>query len=345
MLPAVLPGGEAPVARPDTLPQPRIQPAPDYPKALREQRIVGSVDLRGLIDEHGDVKELVVDRASREEFAHAAIAAVSQWKYLPATMAGRPRAVRVGIPVGFALTPEDLAELDARRTKELLPPGPAVHPVEELDEWPELKKEIRPETPKILKQERRFGQVVMALMVDEQGVPRDIHPLVTTHAECTQAAAAVIEKWRFTPGRKAGQAVRAELEVTLVFFPENHAASGLRVRPGVRSGEGLARLPVSQREAKPVGQGTTPPKVVKQAPPEYPGEMAARWQAGRVVTEFIIDPKGRVTHVRSAGEANPFFAAMAERAISQWRFQPATRDGEPVACRVSQLIEFGMSRH
>jgi len=305
---------------------------------------VGSVDLQGVINEQGEVKDLVVNQASREEFAHAAIAAVAQWKYLPATKAGQPCAVRVGIPVGFALGPADLADLDARRTRESLPPGPGVHPVEQLDEWPELKKEIRPDTPGILKQERRFGQAVMALIVDEHGAPRDIHPLITTHAECAQAAAAVIEKWRFTPGKKGGRAVRTELEVTLVFFPENHAASGLRVRPGVRSGEGLERLPAELREARPIKQVGTPPKAVKQVPPDYPGEMSSRGLTGRVVVEMIIDAHGRVTHVGTLGGANPFFAAMAERAFSHWRFKPATLDGVPVACRASQLIEFSLGR-
>jgi TonB family protein len=222
-----------PIARPDTPPQPLTQSAPKYPQGLKEQRIVGSVNLRGVVDESGDVKDLVVDYASVEEFGHAAVAAVSRWKYIPATKAGRPSAVKVGIPVRFRLTPSDLAELDARRAKPILPPGPAVHPIEEVDTWPELKKEIRPSTPEKLKQQRQFGQAVMVFIVDELGVPRDIHPLITSHAECVQAAAAAIEKWRFTPGLKEGRVVRTELEVTLVFFPESNHASGLRVRPGL----------------------------------------------------------------------------------------------------------------
>ena len=344
LLPALLLGNEVPITRPDIPPQPRSRPAPEYPKALREQHITGAVILRGVVDENGDTKELTVDFASKEEFGRAAIAAVERWKYSPASKAGSPCSVRVEIPVSFGLTRQDLVELDTLRQKEKLPPGPPVCPVEELDEWPELKKEIRPVTPDILKQERRIGQAVMALIIDEQGVPRDIHPLITTHTECVKAAAAVIAEWRFKPGRKGEQMVRTELEVTLVFFPEDHAASGLRVRPGVRSGEGFDRLPVSQREAQPLTKGSTWPKPIKQAPPEYPREMSTRWKSGRVAVEFIIDAKGRVTHVRSDEKANTFFAAMAERAVSQWQFRPATRNGAPVACRVNQLIEFGMDR-
>lgn len=343
-LPVVWLQAAEPTARPDIPPQPLTQAAPVYPPALKEQRIVGSANLLGVVDENGDVRNLVVDYASMEEFGQAAVAAVSQWKYVPATKAGQPCAVKVGIPVRFALTAADLAELDVRRVKATLPPGPAVHPVEEVDTWPELKKEIRPDTPERLKQQRQFGQAVMVFIVDEHGVPRDIHPLITSHAECVQAAAAVIEKWRFNPGLKDGRAVRTELEVTLVFFPESRHASGLRVRPGVRSGEGFERLPAEQQNALEAKRVGTHPKVVKQPPPEYPREMLARSREGNLTVEFIIDRKGRVTHVRSVGEPNPFFAAMAERACSWWEFQPATLDGQPAACFVSQRFEFGRKR-
>lgn len=344
LLPATLWGADRIETRPDVPPRPIHQPAPAYPEELKARRITGGAELRVVIDERGDVKDIMVEAATNEEFGRSAAAAVAQWRYEPALKGGQPCAIRAALPVGFGLSATDLAELEARRVKEALPSGPPLHPMEELDEWPVLKKEIKPETPGILRTEKRMGQAVMALIVDETGSPRDVHPLLNTHTECAAAATEAIRQWRFRPGRRGGTAVRTALEVTMVFFPESQAASGLRVRPGVRVGDdGATRLPADQREARPLKEASRPPRVTRQSPPEYPAEMSARAQGGRAVIEFVIDTRGRVTHVRTVQQTNAFFAAMAERAVSKWEFQPAEHDGHPVACRVSQLIEFRLS--
>lgn len=335
LIPLVLFGGGPAITRPDAPPQPREQPAPEYPLKLKEQRIVGSAQLQGVIDENGDVRDLVIVEATQEEFGRAAVAAVSRWKYAPAQKAGRPCAVIVGLPVSFALTAEDLAELDARRAKEALPPGPATLTIEEVDDWPVLRKEISPKTPARLEQERRTGQATMAFIVDEQGTPRDVHALVTTHAECAAAAAAVIRQWRFKPGHKTGRPVRTAIEATLVFFPANYAVSGLRARVGVRTGDdGLKRLPRKLQEAL----ATEMPRYLEQTPPQYP--WGARTLSGRVVVALVIDAKGRVTSVRSLEATNQAFAVAAERAVSHWTLQPAKVGGVPVACRAEQRIDF-----
>lgn len=308
--------------------------APEYPAALKAQRVVGSANLSFLVDVNGDVKEVRVEHAAQEAFGRAAAAAVSQWKYQPATKAGQPVALRVGMSLEFSLTGAELARLEEVREKEALPPGPAPLEVAELDEWPELKKEIRPKTPPVLQAQRRMGQAIMAFVVDEQGVPRDIHPVVVTHVECGVEAAVAIAQWRFEPGRKAGQAVRVAMELPMVFFPESTSSSGLRVKPGVKRGSPPGDVLGVDRS------DIVMPTPLKRVAPDYPDEMADRHSEGIVNVDIVIDSRGRVTHVLSVGESNAFFATVAERAVSHWRFKPATVNGIPVACRVCQPINF-----
>lgn len=318
-----------------TPPKALAQPVPPYPAGLKEQRVVGSASVRFLIDAQGDVQEVQVQTASRDEFGRAAAAGVARWKYQPATKAGQPVALRVGVVVEFTLTPDELANLEANRRKEVLPPGPDPLPVEALDEWPELKKEIRPKTPAALREKRRMGQAIMAFIVDETGVPRDIHPVVVTDVECGVEAAAAVAKWRFKPGLKAGQAVRVAMEVPIAFFPENTAASGFRVKPGVKR----AQPPDG---VEPAEAGVNQPEVVKREVPDYPSEMSDRNAGGEVTVHLVINDRGVVTHVISTGATNAFFATVAERAVSYWRFKPAMKNGQPVTCRVSMPMKFGM---
>ena len=74
--------------------------------------------------------------------------------------------------------------------------------------------------------------------------------------------------------------------------------------------------------------------------PEFPDEMSARGKRGEVTVEFIINPRGIVTHLNVVGEPNPFFAAMVERAVSQWEFKPARKAGRPIAAFATQKVEF-----
>ena len=333
-LPALL-GAMEPTGRPDQGPKPKVQVEPEYPANLKAQRITGFVNLAAVIDESGNVKNLVVQRASREEFGLAAAAAVAQWKYQPATKGGNVCAVRVEIPVGFVPSEADLAELDARRNKEVLPPGPPELTVAQLDEWPKLKKEIRPETPEVLVKNRRIGEAGIAFIVDEEGRPRDVHAVLSTDAECSVAAETVIKSWQFVPGRKDGRPVRVPLEVTIVFFPEQHWANGVRVRPGVKT-----FIDKGERN-KPERKDLEPPKPVKKLDVEFPEEMGVRGLTGDITVDMIIDSSGMVTHVAPVGQNNEFFAVMVERAVSYWRFRPAKVNGVPVTSLARQRVEFG----
>ncbi|WP_438480594.1 TonB family protein [Oleiharenicola lentus] len=322
----------------DVLPQPILQPAPEHPSALKQQRVVGSANLSFLIDINGEVKDIRVDYTNNDEFGRAATAAVAQWKYRPAMKGGEAVPLRVALPFSFMFSPAELAELDKMRVKEVLPPGPPVQGIDAVEKWPELKKQIRPKLPPSLQKKKQLGQAVIALVVDEQGVPRDIHPVMMTHPECGVEAMAAVSKWRFEPGMVADKAARVAMEVTLVFFPEAPSASGLRLRAGVQS-----KLPeIETTPPDENGALQIMPKPVKQTPPEYPAEMLNRYQGGQVRVDFIIDQRGEVTHVASTGDANLFFAIMAERAVSEWKFRPGLVEGKPVNIRANQLFQFGV---
>jgi protein TonB len=329
--------GWAQTQLPDGPPKLLDSVTPEYPVHLKEQRVVGSAQIICLIDENGSVKDAAVDHAALPEFGQAALAAVRQFKYQPAVKNGQRRAIKVAIPIEFSLGDGILAELEARRTKEPLPPGLPIIAAKEVDILPMLKKEIRPKTPEILKQSRQLGQTVMGFIVDERGVPRDVHAIVTTHAECAKEALAVITQWRFSPATKDGKAVRTAIELPLVFFPEDTSANGARVKPGVSST--LSDKVVRQAQAA-EGGNFTPPRPRKQQSMEFPEEMAIRGQTGRVVVEFVINPHGEVCEVQTMDKTNAFFSTLAERAVSHWTFIPAKKDGVPVYCHVKQLIEF-----
>lgn len=63
--------------------------------------------------------------------------------------------------------------------------------------------------------------------------------------------------------------------------------------------------------------------------PVYPPEPGAEWVQRAVRVGFEVDPAGRLVDVRVLGGAEEYQAAAVE-AVSRWKFEPETEDGQPV---------------
>ena len=82
-----------------------IQVPPEYPREALERKLDGDVTLEYTIDQRGSVKDVRALRSSDPQFEAPAIAAVSQWKYLPRLAAGqRVEVHRVNTIIRFSLT-------------------------------------------------------------------------------------------------------------------------------------------------------------------------------------------------------------------------------------------------
>ena len=113
--------------------------------------------------------------------------------------------------------------------------------------------------------------------------------------------------------------------------------------------------------------GIRPPVVVKSVKPSYtPPARAARVQ-GMVIVNAVVLADGKVgdvtvkeskvwpylgTAARNSGPVTPLSPAevaklgldkQAVEAAKQWRFKPGTKDGKPVAVRVSVELTFSLS--
>ena len=80
---------------------------PTYPEEARKERIQGTVVLRTVIDEQGRVTsaEVIEEKSiDREDLRLAAIEAVEDWTFEPATLEGEPVAVYYHLTVNFRLT-------------------------------------------------------------------------------------------------------------------------------------------------------------------------------------------------------------------------------------------------
>ncbi|MEM1080118.1 MAG: energy transducer TonB [Pseudomonadota bacterium] len=90
-----------------------------------------------------------------------------------------------------------------------------------------------------------------------------------------------------------------------------------------------------------ISDADTQPQFITRINPTYPNRAMAQKVSGSVTIEFTIHPDGRVydpTVIDSRPEG--VFDTHALNAVHQWTFIPATKNGQAVAVRATQTIDF-----
>lgn len=144
---------------------------------------------------------------------------------------------------------------------------------------------------------------------------------------------------RQSPGGEPSPALDALAGLEVPTLSQARAAGGEPRQP-----PRLARAARSEnkasRETRPEVRGGEP---LELTAPQYPRRARLRGLQGSVGAAFTIDRDGRVRdiEVREAKPAGVFDRAVKE-ALAEWRFEPMTRDGEPVTRRVSKVFVFNL---
>jgi periplasmic protein TonB len=102
--------------------------------------------------------------------------------------------------------------------------------------------------------------------------------------------------------------------------------------------------PLPNDGPRPVGGDVLRPLKVSGPTPLYT-EIARRARIeGVVIVEAIIDQRGEVTNVRVLKSLPLGLDQAAVDAVSQWRFEPATLNGKPVAVYYTLTVNFRLQR-
>lgn len=86
----------------------------------------------------------------------------------------------------------------------------------------------------------------------------------------------------------------------------------------------------------------TPPRVLEAPDPDYPAEEIGSGRAPTVVLHVTIDGEGSVTEAHVDDTAGEHFDREALGAVRRWRFEPARREGLPIAARVRVEVRFAL---
>ena len=91
-----------------------------------------------------------------------------------------------------------------------------------------------------------------------------------------------------------------------------------------------------------VGNGILPPKKIHSPQPRYTEEARKARIQGTVILQAIIDADGLVSSVKVIKGLPLGLDKSAVETVGDWRFTPATRDGQAVAVYMNLMINFSL---
>ena len=95
---------------------------------------------------------------------------------------------------------------------------------------------------------------------------------------------------------------------------------------------------------KPGEDGVTTPKLLRDVKPRYAQDAMSRRIEGEVWMDCVVGADGTVTAVRVRTSLDPELDEAAMTAAKQWRFEPGSRDGKPIAVVVTISMGFTLRK-
>jgi len=185
------------------------------------------------------------------------------------------------------------------------------------------------------------GEARIVISVDDRGQLSDV--LISSYTEKAFADEAVwaLRQWRYEPALYEGKPVGVRMELRFDFVARGRIVS-LNASDASTAFIQCITGPVLVPAVCAAGDLDRPVQPVETAAPHPPGLAAGETgQRCSVMVDFYVDEAGRTRMpVVTTDTTPPAFAQAAVEAITQWRFQPPTRAGKPVAVRLRQEFVF-----
>ena len=157
--------------------------------------------------------------------------------------------------------------------------------------------------------------------VNDQGNVESVTVTRSATPELDALASQAISNWRFVPATQNGKPVPSKAEIDVVFTNPHPAVIV----------NGIWRVGVAQ---------VTAPRAIKAPDPEYTKAARKAKIAGTVVLWLVVNKQGLPEQIRVQKSLDPGLDQKAVDAVKRWKFDPARRDGEPVAVMINVEVNF-----
>lgn len=182
---------------------------PQYTEEAKSRNIEGRVVVRATIGKDGTVTDVKVAESLNPGLDREAVASVRQWKFTPASKAGKPVRVSMSVVLKFKLP----QALDPEFGKGAYRDGePGLVP-------PKLIKSVQPTYTSEAMRAKIQGEVWIEAIVQPNGIVGDLRVTQSLDSKfgLDEAAVEAAKKWQFIPGKIGGVPVPVLIQLVLEF--------------------------------------------------------------------------------------------------------------------------------
>jgi TonB family protein len=87
-------------------------------------------------------------------------------------------------------------------------------------------------------------------------------------------------------------------------------------------------------------KGVTRPRLIHNVVPQYSDKARRAKLEGTVLLSLVVDSSGSPTMIKVTQSLGSGLDEKAIEAVRQWRFEPATKEGKPVAVQMAVDVSF-----
>jgi len=186
----------------------------------------------------------------------------------------------------------------------------------------------------------REGEVRAIMLINADGKLEDCMVTAYSHPAFAVELLNAVRSWEYQPARQNGEPMGQRVQITFNFEQKGAIVSML---PATAIASAMNRfIPTSLTSLVcRASDLDRTPAVRESVSPRHPGKsLTPPVQKGNALIDFYIDAEGRPRMPVAMRATHVEFAAAAAEALMQWRFEPPTQGGRPIAVRMVQEFIF-----
>lgn len=193
------------------------------------------------------------------------------------------------------------------------------------------------------------GEVEFSLIVDADGVPRDVTFLRPIGNDLDLLAMKLVRADRFKPAQfngspvAVGEAITIKLDTCVVTETDAFGKTARSIRLHSAPNQVLSKWKNAPTEfPQKTGSGVAAPVPIYTVSPDFSEEARKAMYQGEVVVQVIVDANGIPQNPRVVRPLGMGLDEKAIEAVRHYRFKPAMNNGKPVPVIMTIAINFRM---
>jgi TonB family protein len=208
----------------------------------------------------------------------------------------------------------------------------------------QIISKVNPVYPPEAKEKGIQGTVVLHAIIGKDGTVQQL-AVISGPPVLADSAIDAVKQWVYKPYLLNGDPTEVDTTITVNFSLENSAqpnsdATAQHPPSPPPPPADSYQVGGSDAGAYNVGGSVRPPVATYTAIPEFPEAARKAKLSGNVIVALVVDSNGQPQNVRVAQGLGNGLDEKAVEAVQQYRFKPATRDGEPVPVNLKVAVNF-----